>query len=195
MKWELVWEFLRSSQPLIKLRQKLYLCQTCVLQKHHFGKVWDNGKTTENSRKVALWRASNLLKKYCLWCWPTAPLRSIHIYSWSAHCLPDFCQKAWPQRRTTRIETSLVIEIFMLLVLVQCTVLVIQHHCGQIFSAYLGGWEGHSPVRRECGAKPHTGVTWIIHMSNMKKRIHLWIRHDNKRKFFKRMNVVVQKKK
>jgi len=31
---------------------------------------------------------------------------------------------------------------------------VIQHHCGQIFSIYLCGWVGRSPVRRECGAQP-----------------------------------------
>ena len=36
----------------------------------------------------------------------------------------------------------------------KCTVRVIQHHCGQTFSTYLGGWEGRSPVRRGCGAQP-----------------------------------------
>jgi len=33
----------------------------------------------------------------------------------------------------------------------KCTVLVIQHHCGQTFSTHLGGGEGRSPVRRGCG--------------------------------------------
>jgi len=36
----------------------------------------------------------------------------------------------------------------------KCTVRVIQHHCGQTFSAYLGGWVGCSPVRRGCGVQP-----------------------------------------
>jgi len=29
-----------------------------------------------------------------------------------------------------------------------------KYRCGQIFCTYLGGWEGCSPVRRECGAQP-----------------------------------------
>jgi len=36
----------------------------------------------------------------------------------------------------------------------KCTVLVIQHHCGQTFGTYLGGWEQRRPVRRGCGARP-----------------------------------------
>ena len=31
--------------------------------------------------------------------------------------------------------------------LAKYTVRVSMHHCGQTFSAYLGGWEGRSPVR------------------------------------------------
>jgi len=34
-------------------------------------------------------------KKNCLRRWPAAALRCFRIYSWSAHCLPDFCQKGW----------------------------------------------------------------------------------------------------
>jgi len=36
----------------------------------------------------------------------------------------------------------------------KCMVRVIQHHCSQTFSTYLGGWEGHYPVRKGCGAQP-----------------------------------------
>ena len=50
-------------------------------------------KTSENSRKVALRRASTPPKTNCLRRWPPAALRAFHIDSWSAHCLPDFCQK------------------------------------------------------------------------------------------------------
>ena len=63
MKWIFFREFLRSTQPLIKLRQWLHICQPCVLQKHHFGKVWNDEISAENSRKVALRRASTLHKK------------------------------------------------------------------------------------------------------------------------------------
>ena len=38
--------------------------------------------------------------------------------------------------------------------LAKYTVRVSQHHCGQISSTYLGGWEGRSPVRKGCGAQP-----------------------------------------
>jgi len=34
-------------------------------------------------------------KKNCLQLWPSAALRGFCIYSCSAHCLPDFCQKGW----------------------------------------------------------------------------------------------------
>jgi len=34
-------------------------------------------------------------KKNCLRRWLRVALRSFRIYSWSAHCLPDFCQKGW----------------------------------------------------------------------------------------------------
>ena len=37
--------------------------------------------------------------------------------------------------------------------LAKCTVLVIQHQCGQTFSTHLGGLEGRSPVRRGCEAQ------------------------------------------
>ena len=50
-------------------------------------------KTAENSRKVALRRASTLQKKSFLRRWPPVALRGFRIYSWNAHCLPDFCQK------------------------------------------------------------------------------------------------------
>jgi len=46
-----------------------------------------------NSREVALRRARILSNKICLWRWPPAALRDFCICSWSAHCLPDFCQK------------------------------------------------------------------------------------------------------
>ena len=38
----------------------------------------------------------------------------------------------------------------------KCTVLVIQHHCGQTFGTHLGGWERRSPVKSRCrrGAAP-----------------------------------------
>ena len=36
----------------------------------------------------------------------------------------------------------------------KCMVRVIQDHCSQTFSTYLGGWEGRSPVRKGCGAQP-----------------------------------------
>jgi len=36
----------------------------------------------------------------------------------------------------------------------KCTVLVIQHHWGQTFGTYLGGWEGGRLSRRGCGARP-----------------------------------------
>jgi len=36
----------------------------------------------------------------------------------------------------------------------KCTVLVIQHHCGQTFSTHLGGKEVCSPARRGYGAQP-----------------------------------------
>jgi len=35
-------------------------------------------------------------KKKCLRRWPPAILQGFRIYSWSAHCLPDFCQKGCP---------------------------------------------------------------------------------------------------
>ena len=52
-----------STQPFIKLRQLLFICQTCVLQKRHFWKILNDKKIAENSRKVALRRASTLQKK------------------------------------------------------------------------------------------------------------------------------------
>jgi len=36
-------------------------------------------------------------KKKCLRHWPPVALRDFSIYSWSAHCLPDSCQKGWQQ--------------------------------------------------------------------------------------------------
>jgi len=34
-------------------------------------------------------------KNKCLRRWYPATVRGSRIYSWSAHCLPDFCQKGW----------------------------------------------------------------------------------------------------
>ena len=45
--------------------QKSLTCQTCVLQKRHFWKVWNDEKTAENSRKVALRRANTFKKNAC----------------------------------------------------------------------------------------------------------------------------------
>jgi len=35
----------------------------------------------------------------------------------------------------------------------KCTVMVIQHHCGQTFSTHLGGGHGRSLIRRGCKAQ------------------------------------------
>ena len=34
-------------------------------------------------------------KTNCLQRWRPAAVRDTRIYSWSTHCLPDFCQKGW----------------------------------------------------------------------------------------------------
>jgi len=46
----------------------------------------NDGKPAENSRKVALQRASTL-KKNCLRRWHPAAVRGSRIYSWSTHFL------------------------------------------------------------------------------------------------------------
>jgi len=45
-------------------------------------------------------------KNNCLLRWPPVALRCFRIYSRSAHCLPDFCQKGWPLRCCTSIIWS-----------------------------------------------------------------------------------------
>ena len=67
------WEFFGNHQVIevhptfhqVAPWQKLLICQTCVLQKPHFWKVWNDEKTAENSRKVDLRRASTLKKNAC----------------------------------------------------------------------------------------------------------------------------------
>jgi len=44
----------------------------------------------------------------------------------------------------------------------KCTVLVIQHHCGQIFGTHLDGCEGRCPVRRGCGTQPRKFFWWFF---------------------------------
>ena len=57
-----------------------------------FGRYKMIKKTAENSRKVAL-RCASTLQKNFLWRWPPVALRGFCVYSWSAHCLQEFCQK------------------------------------------------------------------------------------------------------
>jgi len=63
-----------------------HTCQTNVLQKHHFWRVY--------MMKIPL-KIDAKSKKNCMRRWRPAVLRGPCIYSWRAHCLPDFCQKGW----------------------------------------------------------------------------------------------------
>ena len=49
----------------------------------------------ENSRELALRRASTLPKKIACGAGPPAALRGFGIYARNAQSLPDSCQKAW----------------------------------------------------------------------------------------------------
>ena len=49
-------------------------------------------KTAEYSKSLSDPLAPS---KNCLRRWPAAALRGFCIYTWSANCLPDLCQKGW----------------------------------------------------------------------------------------------------
>ena len=72
-----------------------------------------------------------------------------------AHPHPHTLPLAWKVEKTQTTPLSLLLsKITSHAKQAKCTVLVIQHHYGQTFGTYLGGWERRRPVRRGCGALP-----------------------------------------
>ena len=70
----------------------------------------------------------------CLWVW------HIWEYFYSIFSMSGFSSEKTCRRHPGRQA--------------KCTVLVIQHHCGQTFTTHLGGWKGRSLIRGECKAQP-----------------------------------------